>query len=67
METDKIIEKVYKLYDKYGVDKGFLDALSDEKKIKGMKGILAELDLKKKADYEVEDLQFIQKIYAMFC
>jgi len=45
----------------------FLDALDDERKIKGMKGILAELDLKKKHDYTPEDSKFIRKIYSMFC
>lgn len=32
-----------------------------------MKGILAELDLKKTKDYSPEDLVFIKQIYSMFC
>lgn len=49
------------------MDTEFLDALDDERKIKGMKGVLAELQIKKKKDYTADDLQFIREIYARFC
>lgn len=67
MEEIEIISKIYELYDKYGVDKKFLEALDDEKKIKGMKGVLAELDLNKIQEYDKQDLQLIQKIYSIYC
>lgn len=64
---NKIICELYKLYNKYGVDTKFLDVLDDEKKIKGMKGVLATLDLNKMQEYDEQDLQFIRKIYSMYC
>jgi len=67
MENEYIIQKVRELYEKYGVPSGFLDLLSDEEKIRGMKGVLAELDLKKKKDYSGEDIIIIRKIYALLC
>jgi len=67
MDNNYIIQKIRKMYIDYGVNVAFLDALDDERKIKGMKGILAELDLKKKHDYTPEDSKFIRKIYSMFC
>lgn len=62
-----IIQRVEEMYRKYGVDLKFLEMLDDEQKIKGMKGVLAELDLKKNGDYTSDDLLFIRKIYSMFC
>lgn len=67
MDNNFIIQRIRKMYVEYGVDIAFLDALDDERKIKGMKGVLAELDLNKKKDYISEDLKFIQEIYSMFC
>lgn len=67
MDNNFIIQRIRKMYIEYGVDTAFLDALDDERKIKGMKGVLAELDLNKKKDYISEDLKFIQDIYSMFC
>ena len=69
MEIDNsaIIQRIEEMYQKYGVDLKFLDMLDDEKKIKGMKGVLAELDLKKEGDYTSDDLLFIRQIYALFC
>lgn len=62
-----IMQRVEEMYRKYGVDLTFLERLDDEQKIKGMKGILAELDLKKNDDYTSDDLLFIRKIYSMLC
>ncbi len=67
IENDAIIQRVEEMYKKYGVDLKFLEKLDDEKKIKGMKGVLAELDLKKKENYTSDDLLFIKEIYSMFC
>ena len=55
------------MYKKYGVDTKFIESLDEEQKIKGMKGVLAELDLNKKEDYSLEDLSFIKQIYSLFC
>lgn len=67
MDNNIIIQRIRKMYIEYGVDTTFLDALDDERKIKGMKGVLAELDLNKKKNYTSEDIKFIQEIYSMFC
>lgn len=66
-EESAIIQRVEEMYRKYGVDLKFLEILEDEQKIKGMKGVLAELDLKKSRDYTSDDLLFIKNIYSMFC
>lgn len=66
-EESVIIQRVEEMYRKYGVDLKFLEILEDEQKIKGMKGVLAELDLKKNRDYTSDDLLFIKNIYSMFC
>lgn len=55
------------MYKKYGVDTRFLELLDEEQKIKGMKGILAELDLNKNEEYSLNDLYFINRIYSLFC
>lgn len=67
MKDSIIIQRMEEMYRKYGVDLKFLEMLDDEQKIKGMKGVLAELDLKKNGDYTSDDLLFIRKIYSMFC
>lgn len=67
MSNDLIIQRIKKLYKKYGVDAKFIDLLDDDRKIKGMKGILAELELNKVRDYSPEDLLFIREIYSIFC
>lgn len=67
MEERELIKKIYGLYIKYGVNIELLDSLDDERKIKGMKGVLAELDLNKKQEYDQMDLQFIQKLYSRYC
>lgn len=67
MSNDLIIQRIKKLYKKYGVDAKFIDLLDDDRKIKGMKGILAELELNKVRDYSPEDLLFIRDIYSIFC
>ena len=67
IENSIIVQRVEEMYKNYGVDLKFIEALDDEQKIKGMKGVLAELDLKKKGDYTADDLLFIKKIYSMFC
>ncbi len=69
METDAkvVIKRLEEMYRNYEVDISFLERMDDEQKIKGMKGILAELDLKKKVSYTPDDLNFIKKIYSIFC
>lgn len=69
METnnEKIIQRIEEMYKRYEVDTKFLNSLNNEQKLKGMKGILAELDLNKKKNYTQDDLLFIRNIYSMFC
>lgn len=67
MDEKMVIENIVCLYKKYGVDDSILTQMSTEKIIKGMKGILAELDLKRICEYEEKDLKFIQKVYSVFC
>jgi len=67
MDNDAIIRRIRRMYIEYGIDTSFLDTLDDQRIIKGMKGILAELDLNKKKDYTQDDIKFIQEIYSMFC
>lgn len=69
METNNsiIIQRIEELYKKYEVDTNFIDSLDDRQKIKGMKGVLAELDLNKKRNYTQDDLLFIREVYSMFC
>jgi hypothetical protein len=67
MDNEAILKRIRRMYIEYGVDTNFLDALDDERKIKGMKGVLAELDLNKKKDYTPDDIKFIQEVYSMFC
>ena len=67
MNSKDVVSYIEKAYKKYGVDSRFIDKLTDDQMLKGMKGVLAELDLKKKKEYEQEDLFIIKKIYSMFC
>ncbi len=67
MTIDEIIGKVYKLYEKYGVAISFLDNMGKDEVIRGMKGVLAELDKKKKKPYADEDLLIIREIYGRCC
>ena len=62
-----VVSYVKKMYKKYGVDSRCIIDLTDDQIVKGMKGVLAELDLNKKREYEQEDLFMIKKIYSMFC
>ena len=67
MSDELIIQQIKKLYKEHGVDTKFIDLLDDDRKIKGMKGILAELELNKIKDYSPEDILFIREIYSMYC
>ena len=69
MEIDSkvIIQRVEEMYRYYVVDSAFLETLDDEQKMKGLKGVLAELDLKKKVSYTPDDLSFIKQIYSLLC
>ena len=69
MEIDSkaIIQRVEEMDRYYEVDLAFLETLDDEQKMKGLKGVLAELDLKKKVSYTPDDLSFIKQIYSLFC
>jgi hypothetical protein len=58
------VEEMYRYYE---VDLAFLETLDDEQKMKGLKGVLAELDLKKKVSYTPDDLSFIKQIYSLLC
>ena len=67
INNEIIIQRIEEIYRKYGVSTKFIESLNSEQKIKGMKGILAELDIKKEKEYSAKDLLFIRKVYAMFC
>ena len=62
-----IIQRIEEMYRKYGVDLEFLEALDEKQKLKGMKGVLVELELKKNGDYTSDDSLFIKEVYSMFC
>ena len=55
------------LYEKYQVDSSFYCEMSNLEKIRGMKGILAELDKKKKFPYTDSDLEVIKDIFSLCC
>ncbi len=67
IDAKAVIQRIEEMYRNYEVDLAFLDTMDENQKIKGMKGILAELDLKKKMGYTPEDLNFIKQVYALFC
>lgn len=67
MNEEKIIKSIDMLYEKYNVDKSFYSGMSDQEKIRGMKGILAELDLKKKIPYTDLDIEIIKDIFSVCC
>lgn len=67
MSSKNITLYIKKMYEKYGVDLACIIDLTDDQIIKGMKGVLARLDLNKKREYEQEDLFMIKKIYSIFC
>lgn len=48
IDAKAVIQRIEEMYRNYEVDLAFLDTMDENQKIKGMKGILAELDLKKK-------------------
>lgn len=60
MNEEKIIKSIDILYEKYMEDKSFYNKMSNQEKIRRMKGILAELDLKKKMPYEDLDVEIIK-------
>lgn len=62
MNEEKIIKSIDILYEKYMVDKSFYNKMSNQEKIRRMKGILAELDLKKKMPYEDSDVEIIKDL-----
>ena len=55
------------LYKKYKVDDSFYNDMSEHEFIKGIKGILAELDLKKIKQYDKNDIDIIKDIYLIWC
>lgn len=67
MTEKEILSAIDYLYRKYEVSNDFYILLSEENKIRAMKGILAELDKKKKAEYSKEDIELIKDIYFMCC
>ncbi|MCQ2504503.1 MAG: hypothetical protein MJ103_04660 [Saccharofermentans sp.] len=66
-DTEEILSGIDYLYGKYGVSKDFYLSLSDEARIKGMKGILADLDRNKTRNYSAEDVELIKDIYFVCC
>ena len=67
MSEDKIIKTIDELYEKYGVERIFYSDMETEPIIRGMKGILANLDLNKQKSYTEEDAELIKDIYFMYC
>ena len=67
MSEDKIIKIIDELYEKYGVERIFYSDMETEQIIRGMKGILANLDLNKQKSYTKEDAELIKDIYFMYC
>ena len=67
MSEDKIIKIIDELYEKYGVERIFYSDMGTEQIIRGMKGILANLDLNKQKSYTKEDAELIKDIYFMYC
>lgn len=67
MNENEIIKKIDYLYSKYKVDKKIYSNMTDKELILGMKGILAELDIKKTGQYDKSDLEIIKKIYSICC
>ena len=66
--TDSWVMKMIDiLYEKYQVDSSFYCEMSNLEKIRGMKGILAELDKKKKLPYTDSDLEVIKDIFSLCC
>lgn len=66
--TDSWVMKMIDiLYEKYQVDSSFYCEMSNQEKIRGMKGILAELDQKKKFPYTDSDLEVIKDIFSLCC
>ena len=66
--TDSWVMKMIDiLYEKYQVDSSFYCEMSNLEKIRGMKGILAELDQKKKFPYTDSDLEVIKDIFSLCC
>ena len=63
----KILKTIDELYEKYGVDRTFYSDMEVNEIIRGMKGILAELDLKKQKSYTKEDAEKIKDIYGLCC
>lgn len=67
MNKQNIIERIDMLYDKYEVDKSFYEKMNEDEKIRGVKGILAELDMKKKIPYDSSDIEMIKDIFSLYC
>mgnify|MGYP004446031517 CR=1 FL=1 len=67
MSEEKILKTIDELYEKYGVDRIFYSDMEVNEIMRGMKGILAELDLKKQKSYTKEDAEIIKDIYGLFC
>jgi len=67
MSEEKIITIIDELYEKYGVERTLYSDMEAKEIIRGMKGILAELDLKKQNPYTKEDVELIKDIYGLCC
>lgn len=67
MNEDRIIKIIDELYEKYGVERIFYSGMETEQIIRGMKGILANLDLNKQKSYTREDAELIKDIYGLCC
>lgn len=67
MNEDRIIKTIDELYEKYGVERIFYSDMEKEQIIRGMKGILANLDRNKQKSYTREDAELIKDIYGLCC
>lgn len=67
MDKQKLISELNRLFDKYVNDTEILKSIEEDKVQYQVKGILAELDKRKKKDFEEEDIETIKDIYFYYC
>ncbi len=66
MDKTRVVEEMHRLYAKYNVSTEMLENLSEDR-IRGIKGLLAELDFKKCCDYTDNDKEIIKEIFFYYC
>lgn len=67
MNEESVIQDIIDLYNRYEVNIEYFSEWGKEDTIKGMKGILANLDQKRRKEYVYTDLVLIKKIYSKYC